>query len=76
LLAHYQAQSGLENLNKKRMNKKWFFVIINFILIIILSIIYKHFINKGFILNLFFILSAQFVFWGGWYFIRKLSKKI
>jgi hypothetical protein len=53
------------------MKTKWIFIITNFILIFVLSHIYKTYINKGFIINLIFILVFLTLFWGLVYIIKK-----
>lgn len=54
------------------MKNKWIFIITNFILIFILSEIYKTHINEGFIINFIFILVSLTLFWGLVYIIKKL----
>jgi hypothetical protein len=54
------------------MKTKWIFIIANFILIFILSEIYKTHIKKGFIINFIFILISLTLFWGLVYIIKKL----
>lgn len=45
------------------MKSKWFFSMINFVIILISTILYKEYINKGFLFNFLFVIGVVLIFW-------------